>query len=197
MLAEPDPDARPIGPSTARRQNWIGPLLVIAGLLVILGGVALWLWLGRDDGPNFEADCRVIEKESPKLRDELPLLMDPGADPNLRLEAARSAADHFDEIAAQLSEDGIRAEMAEAAAAMHRAADAYEERDLDTAVQELNTMIEFYNTFYAFVDKHCDRWISPGQWDKPGTKPTGPSLPTKLPPIPEIPELPARGLGAE
>jgi hypothetical protein len=179
--------------------------LTAGGILLVLLGIllGLWLWLGGDDesGPDHAADCRMMEDEAPEFGDELGMLTDLTAPHAERVDAMHDTADQFQSMADQLTDREFAEQMDDAATAMHRAGDALEKRDLTTAPGELDRIITFYGPAYEFLDGNCERWIGPGQWDEPGTSPTGPTdfptalptLPTGLPTaMPSMPSMPSK-----
>jgi cell division septation protein DedD len=165
------------------------PWLLIAGVMLLLaaGAIGLWAWLGPDDddGPDYVADCQMIENEAPEFGDEIALLMNPTAPHQDRVGAANDAADQFTTIADQLTDRQFANQMAAAANAMRQTGDALEIRDLSVMTAEMKQLAPFYGQFYNFLDQHCERWLGPGQWGQPGTTPTGPTeIPTSLPSMP-------------
>jgi hypothetical protein len=176
-------------------------LLVVAAVLLLVAaiGLGLWAWLGgRDeDGPDYEADCALMEEKAPDLGPSQAGLLSemrgssPGSDKSEAAANVDEQAQVFRDMADGMTDREFAAEIEEYADSSERIAQGMRERDIGVLMGELSTLTSFVREAPRWLDEHCPRWLGPGQWGEPGSTPTGPTeLPTDL--LTEIPtDLPS------
>ncbi|MEQ7008778.1 hypothetical protein ABN028_21630 [Actinopolymorpha sp. B17G11] len=163
--------------------------LVIAAVMLLVAGVGIGLWAlyGGGNGPDYAADCRMIENEAPEFGQDMMALQQMGADKVARREWLTRQAKHLRELADKLTDREFARDIyagVDAVEAMQEDLENGDMASLNKGMQSLKTLFE---SAVTFLDTHCERWLGPGQWGTPGTKPTGPTdfptadLPTDFP----------------
>lgn len=178
------------------RTTW---LLVGLALVLVLAAIGLWLWLGNDgpdDGPDYAADCAMVEQKAPEFGNDLAAmfaLQQTGASPESQMKQMPNVTGKFRTLADDLTDRAFAHDIEDAMDASDNAMEALSSRDMAAATTSMKKMIPFIKKEASWLDKHCARWIGPGQWGKPGSKPTGlPSLPAVMPSdMPSMPSMPA------
>jgi hypothetical protein len=192
MTEEPTPEA-------PARKSML-PFILVGVVLVALGVViAVWQVGGDDDddGPDYEADCRLVEEKAPDLGPAQAQLLSgiqagPGAGQDEATEGIDDASVVFQEMADELTDREFADDLSEFADTSARANQAMQDRDLAAMAAEVPNLTAFLPLAVEWLDDHCPRWLGPGQWGEPGSEPTGPtdvpSFPTGFPSgVPSLP----------
>ncbi|WP_154402565.1 PT domain-containing protein [Nocardioides speluncae] len=202
------------GRRAERRRGTLLLVIGAVGLLVLALVLGLLAWLGDDDsGPDYAADCALIEEKGPELGSPLTEMtaqsqQGAGADPGERAGSMEEQAQIFREMADGMTDREMAEAIEDYADASDRIAQATRDRDIGAMTREIPVLSRILRELPPWLDEHCPRWLGPGQWGEPGSTPTAPTglptglptdfptggatgAPTELPSMPSLPSIPS------